>query len=236
MSFGPTLTSAFQAYGLPDAFSTEQQIAAKTVREAAPIAVEANAQGVLQLDGISTRGMAMLGGPVTCTKQVRVVASTNGTTTTTLTPQEIVDGLLILMDGENTQTIAMPQVIALNQYMNQRLITAEPLIAAATSNSAPRTCFHLRIITNRAVNFFFQNVAQPGHAGSGYSVLITPAIGADLSITTQAINTTHNNVLIAPSVGTTDAAVPRYTQDILFVQTAGTGTDPEWLICSGQVA
>lgn len=228
MSLGPTATSVMQAYGLPCAFSTEQEVRSKTARRAAPVAVEVNSEGVLQLEGLSTRGMFMSGGPQTYERNVTLVDA--ATTAVTLTPAQLVDGILIIANGDGgAVTVTLPNVLAVNAFLNSNLVSGAAALAVNVGSNAPRTVFKLTVITNIAVGFIVNATQPAGHAvgASGFSTLNVAATGADLTITSLALPPVTRTGII-----TAVASTPRVAVDVYFIQTAGTGTDPEWLIVS----
>jgi hypothetical protein len=224
MSFGPTATSIMQAYGLPCAYNGEKLVSSKQPREVAPVAVEANSEGVLQLDGLATRGMLMLGGPETSCRNTTI--TTAAAATVTLTADQLVDGVLIVGNGEATMVVTLPAVTAVNSFLNSRLVTQAAAVdaAIAVAQSSPRSIFKLTVITNQRVDFTVSATAQPGHAASGYQALNLPATATDMSVTTSiALGATRTSVITA--VGST----PRVAVDVYFFQTTGTSADPEWM-------
>lgn len=227
MSFGPTATSVIQPYGQPCAYATETAVAAKQPRKSAPVALEINGEGVIQhADGLATRGMMMLGGPQTNLRQFTFIDNAGGGGGITLTPAQLVDGVLVIADGNGPNfTATLPSVTALNQFLNSRLITSEAAPNLAVTSSSPRTMFSFRVITTIPFNFSTPAGVPPGHTTSGYNVLVK-TIGADATIT-NVPPTNLINIYAAASIAT----LPRANYEILFVQTAGPSSDPEWLIC-----
>lgn len=215
-----------QAYGQPCAFSTEQEVRAKTPRRVAPVAVEANSEGVIQLDGLATKGMFMSGGPQSYERTVTITGP--AVTSITLTPPQLVDGVLILSDGAAATpfVVTLPNVLAVNAFVNSNLVSNASAVAVA-AGTAPRTMFKLTVITNQRVDFLVNSTQPAGHAlgASGFQTLNLPANGTDLSISTLALPPVARTGIITQS-----ASTPRVAVDVYFIQTAGTGTDPEWLI------
>lgn len=229
MSLGPTSSSIMQPYGLPCALSTEKEVRSKTARKAAPAALEVNTEGVIQLDGIATRGMFMSCGPQTYQRQVTITGV--GDTGITLEPRQLVDGILIVGNGETSFAAQLPTVLAVNAYLNSNLVSSAPAatISAATT-SAPLTVFKLTVITNSRFDFNMPTLNPvPGHAAgvSGYQRLNFPPNGTDLSIVGSIPAGGTLPIVIQAVSGT-----PRIAVDVYFFQTAGSGTDPEWLILS----
>lgn len=214
-----------QAYGLPCSFSTEQEVRAKTARKAAPVAVEVNSEGVIQLDGIATRGMLMTGGPSVANRTV-TFARSDAAIATSLTPAQLVDGILILANGALPMLVNLPSVTALNAFVNTNLVTQAPALVATTNDVAVRTTFKLTVITNARVDFAPPVAQPPGHTAprSGYSRLAVPANPGDLTITSIDSGAFTQDV-ISLSVN-----VPRMAVDVYFIQITGTSADPEWLI------
>lgn len=211
-----------QPYGLPCAFSTEQEVRSKTARKAAPVAVEVNSEGVVQLDGISTRGMLMLGGPETYCRQVTSLS--DSTTTIDLSPQQLVDGFVLCLNNAQV-TLNLPNVNALNAYLNTNLVSGANAIVANATNSAPRTCFRLSVCAEANVRVGSIAAQPAGHAlgFSGYQYASFPLIAADAAIVPLALATS------IPAIPLNAASKP--VVDIYFIQVANaTSSDPEWLI------
>lgn len=228
MSLGPTATSVMQAYGQPCAFSTEQEVRAKTARRVAPTALEVNSEGVIQLDGVATRGLFMPGGPIAPERTVTITA--NDQVNVTLGPEQLIDGVLICENGSGATTVTLPSVTSINAFLNSNLISSAPAITVGpgvVNAPRPRTMFKLTVFTNAQVDFVVPGVAAPGHALTGYQRLANPLNNGDMSLTTPALGATLGSVLVLQPAA---AAMPRLVQDIYFIQTLGAGTDPEWLI------
>ncbi len=224
MSLGPTATSSMQAYGLPCAFSTEQEVRSKTARKAAPVAVEVNSEGVLQLDGLATRGMFMSGGPQTYLRNVTTVPVDG--IGVVLTPAQLVDGVLLCENGTAGTAVVLPTVTALNAFLNSNLVSAAALLVTGvgqTNTPAPRTMFRLTVFTNSSIDLTFPGAAA-GHGGTnGYQRYTNAANPTDAAITVPANSSTA-------TVFAVNTSVPRLPIEIWFIQTAGSGTDPEWLV------
>lgn len=166
----------------------------------------------------------MFGGPCTNLRQFTVADTTSSSIV--LSPAQLVDGVLVIADGAAPFTFVLPTVTALNAFLNSRLITSEPATNLAVTQSAPRTMFSFRIICNVAVNVTAPAPAPPGHATSGYNTLVKAISPADAVIGNIAAGATFQLFAAA-----TIATLPRAPYEILFVQTAGPSSDPEWLIC-----
>lgn len=231
MSLGPQPTSAMASYGLPSAFSTEQEIRSKTSRRAAPVAVEVNSEGVIQLDGIATRGFFMSGGPQTYERQVTITP--NNSSAITLTANQLVDGVLLVTDGAAAApfSVTLPNVLDVNAYVNSNLVSNGAAITIPVANTtSPRTMFRFTIYTNQQINFVFNATQPAGHAvgSSGFQTFNLVANGAgDATISTTFAPGGNRSGIVSQS-----NSLPRVAVDVYFIQTAGTGTDPEWLILS----
>jgi hypothetical protein len=214
-------------YGLPSAYSTEKEVLGKTPRRVAPVAVEVNAEGVVQLDGLATRGMSMFGGPNTYQRQVTIVPP--GINAVTLAANQLVDGILVVGDGGALTTVTLPSVLAVNAFVNSNLVSGAAALAFPVATAtAPRTTFKLTVITNQRIDFLMPALTPvPGHAvgASGYQGLNLDVQPADMTVTTviAPANPRTNVITIANST-------PRQAIDVYFIQTAGTGSDPEWII------
>lgn len=222
MSFDPTATSIMQPYGLPCALSTEKQVMAKTSRKAAPIGIEANSEGVIQLDGVATRGMLMSGGPVVECRNVTIVPT--ATSVVTITAAQLVNGVIIFNEGVAATDITLPSVADLNKFLNTNLVTSAPQITNAGTFNDPRTIFRVTVISNNPTRFITPNIANPpGHTSSGYWSTSQAVAPGDRSYLALAPNAA------AGAVGAGCAALAG-SWDVFFIQTLGTGTDPEWVI------
>lgn len=227
MSLEPTATPIMQPYGLPCVLSTEKQVMAKTPRKAAPIAIEANSESVIQLDGLATRGMLMSGGPIVECRNVTLIdAATNAVT---VTPAQLVNGIFIFCQGAAPPvlTINLPSVADLNRFLNTNLVTEGAQLSVATASNTPRTCFRVTVIGNTSIQMGTPNIANPpGHNSSGYWAWQQNVAPADATIT--AIPANNNQIVTSSGVAGNKAPV-----DIFFIQTTGVSSDPEWLIlCS----
>lgn len=227
MSFDPTATPIMQPYGLPCVLSTEKQVMAKTARKAAPIALEANSEGVIQLDGLATRGMFMSGGPMIECRNVTFLSSASPGVVAT--PAQLVNGMIFFCEGNTPPALLvdLPSVADLNKFLNVNLVTEGVQIISAQTNSSPRTVFRLTVGANTAITIRTPNIPNPpGHSSSGYWIWEQAAAPADATITAMAANTTKT--IMSAGVAGNKAPV-----DIFFIQTTGTSSDPEWLIqCS----
>lgn len=213
-------TPAVGPYGSrTDAGATHIQSKFSRGHPAQPVLV--NAQGMCQ-GPFSTSGMTFIGGPIFQTAGYRLIDTASNTAT--LTAADIVDGIIVVAQGAAC-TLTLPTVTELNNFIERSFVSAGTALAVATAYAGPRTRFTLRIFCNGAITFGSQNIAQPGHAGSGYSFQIIPAAASNVSIATLAVNATRAGIIPAVPAGATRAAI-----DLIFVQTAGTGADPEWLI------
>ena len=187
MSLGPTATSVIQPYGLPSCLATEQQVAAKTARKTAPVALEVNGEGVIQADGLSTRGMTMFGGPLSITPNVTLVQADN-VATVALSAAQFVDGVCLVFQGSAVTTIQFPNLADVAQFMNSRLVTTESAIAVAgtSTTNSPRSSFRFRVFSNAVINVSIQ-------AANTYFWMNWPAVGADATIAALPVGPTQIN-------------------------------------------
>jgi hypothetical protein len=175
--------------------------------------------------------MFMFGGPNTYQRQVTILP--NGTNAITLTPAQLVDGILVITDAGALTTVTLPSVLALNAFVNSNLVSgAAALVVPAASATASRTTFKLTVITNQRVDFTMPALTPvPGHApgASGYAFLDLPAQATgDIAI----VATIAPGGTILDVITTSATTTPRVAVDVYFIQTAGTGTDPEWMFLS----
>lgn len=224
----PTASSIMQPYGGACVYSSEQDIAAKSARGSAPIALEINQDGVLQSNSLATRGQTHFGGPTLYTRYLAAtpVAPNAGSSQITLTAAQLVNGSILICEGSAAFTITLPSVTELNSYLNEQLVTQQPAFDTAVTSTAPRTQFSFRIWSNNAVGIQFPTPAPPGHTTSGYSYF-TFTTAADAIIVNAAAGSTRANFLTAPTLVTINK---RYTE-LIFIQSLGaSSTDPEWII------
>lgn len=222
MSLGPTATSVIQPYGQPCAFSTEQQVLAKTPRKVAPVALEVNSEGVIQNDGLSTRGILMMGGPSTELRNVWTPPVPSHADP--ITADQLVNGIIIIPNATGPYQITLPTVTALNSFVNSRLVTAANAIDMVNANTAPRTCFRLTIFASVTVTIRTAGPGvPPGHAQSGFWISTQAVAPAARAITQLAPGA--SNTVIGPALAAIGAAI-----DVYFIQVPGTGTDPEWMM------
>lgn len=220
----PTATPVMQPFGAVSVYSTEQQIQAKSARSAAPTLLEVNQNSVCQQNSIATRGIfSVIGGATQC-RQTTLL--NNAATTATLTPDQLVDGLLIVTNQTAPLTLTLPTIRDLNAYFNRTLITSASNLSTAVTSSAPRTVFSLRIASSAAITAATSASTFPGHgANSGYWNY-AGQIGVISTISQIAAGGNF-----ALCLANTNATSTRGICEILFIQYLGaSSSDPEWLV------
>ncbi len=226
MSLAPTSSSIMQPYGQPCALSTERQVMAKSARKAAPTALEVNSEGVIQLDGVSTRGMLMSGGPVVECRNLVVVPV--NTTLYTATAAEFVNGTFLFCESTGPVTLVLPSVAELNKFVNSNLATTSPSFDVNVGASNVRTMFRVTVICNSQLATRTNAAAQPGYNQSGF--YMSSYGGVDFSVSGAVAPGGNTAMINAALIGSM-----RCAYDLWFIQfTTGPAGLPEWL-CIGAI-
>lgn len=182
-------------------------VSALSARESGSEAVEINSEGVIQQNGLSTRGMLMLGGPEVNTRNVTIITDA----AFTLTPEQMVDGIFLIVNTALT-TLTLPNPAALAQFISQRQLTVTiqpPAVLLPSLWENYFSQFKLTIVANCPVN-----IVAPAAYTSGSSAYYFTACGpspADVGI--FGLNAAATIVTLFNQTATT---TQRFVFDLFF--------------------